>query len=107
MELKTQFYRDRFDEKQGFEVEYVIGACQMIRREAFKEVGLLDEHIFYGPEDADFCIRLHQKGWKIYFLPYVSIIHEYQQISRKKFFSKMSYIHLKGLLYFFWKHKHV
>lgn len=69
-------------------MEYVIGACQMIRREAFKEVGLLDEHIFYGPEDADFCIRLHEKGWKIYFLPYVSIIHEYQQISRKKFFSK-------------------
>lgn len=101
----NQFYREKFGLKQAFEVEYLIGACQLIRRSAFEQVGFLDEKIFYGPEDADFCIRLKEKKWKIFYLPYVSIIHEYQQISRKRIFSKISYIHFKALIYFFWKHK--
>ncbi|MBP1616201.1 MAG: putative glycosyltransferase [Bacteroidetes bacterium] len=104
---RSQFYRNKFALKEAFEVEYLIGACQMIRRKAFEQVGFLDEHIFYGPEDADFCIRLREKNWKVFYLPYVSIIHEYQQISHKRLFSKMSFIHLKGLIYFFRKHKHI
>ncbi|OJU38486.1 MAG: hypothetical protein BGN96_03310 [Bacteroidales bacterium 45-6] len=104
---RFQFYRNKFALEEAFEVEYLIGACQMIRRKAFEEVGFLDEHIFYGPEDADFCIRLREKKWKVFYLPYVSIIHEYQQISHKRLFSKMSFIHLKGLIYFFRKHKHI
>ena len=46
------------------EVDYVIGACQVIRRRALHEVGLFDERIFYGPEDIDLCLRLQQAGWR-------------------------------------------
>lgn len=47
-----------------FEPEYLIGACQFFRREAYLEAGPLDENIFYGPEDADFCLRIRKKGGK-------------------------------------------
>ncbi len=47
------------------EVEFSIGACQLFRRNAFEEVGGLDESIFYGPEDLDFCMKLRDRGWRV------------------------------------------
>jgi GT2 family glycosyltransferase len=100
----SQFYKELMDSDTPFPVEYVIGACQLIKRDALEEVGLLDENIFYGPEDADFCMRMWEKNRKVYYLPQVSIIHEYQQITNKKIFSRMSFVHIKALFYYFWKH---
>ncbi|MDR1698666.1 MAG: glycosyltransferase family 2 protein [Prevotellaceae bacterium] len=102
---QSQFYKKQMNGNVAFEVDYVIGACQLVRKTALDEVGLLDEHIFYGPEDADFCLRMKRRNWTTVYLPTVSIIHHYQQISRKKLFSKMSFLHLKGLIYYFWKWK--
>jgi GT2 family glycosyltransferase len=93
------------DSEQPFEVDYVIGACQLIRKEAQDKVGLLDERIFYGPEDADFCLRMKQAGYKVYYLPQVSIYHAYQRVSSHKIFSKITREHLRGLIYYFWKYK--
>ncbi|MDR1437098.1 MAG: glycosyltransferase family 2 protein [Candidatus Symbiothrix sp.] len=92
------------DSEKPFEVDYVIGACQLIRKEAQEKTGFLDEHIFYGPEDADFCLRMKQAGYKVYYLPQVSIYHAYQRVSSHKIFSKITRKHLWGLLYYFWKH---
>lgn len=47
------------------DVDFTIGACQVVRRSAFEQVGGLDERYFYGPEDADFCMRLRLAGWKV------------------------------------------
>jgi GT2 family glycosyltransferase len=88
-----------------FEVDYVIGACQLIRKEALEKIGLLDEAIFYGPEDADFCLRMKQAGYKVYYLPQTSIYHAYQRISSHKIFSKITRKHFQGLIYYFWKHR--
>jgi GT2 family glycosyltransferase len=93
------------DASEPFIVDYVIGACQLIRKEAFEKVGLLDEKIFYGPEDADFCLRVRKAGYNIYYLPQTTIYHAYQRISSSKIFSKTTYEHLKGLIYYFRKHK--
>jgi GT2 family glycosyltransferase len=89
---------------EPFEVDYVLGACQMIRREAQQKTGELDEHIFYGPEDADYCLRMHQAGYKVYFLPQTAIYHAYQRTSSQKVFSKLNMKHIQGLLYYFRKH---
>lgn len=104
-ENQSQFYRKEMLSLTPFGVEYIIGACQLIRKEVVDQVGYLDEHIFYGPEDADFCLRAHQKGWKVVYLPQVSFIHEYQQITNKRLFSRMSLLHTRALFYFFRKHK--
>lgn len=45
--------------------DYVSGAVMLVNKEVFKKVGLLDERFFLYYEDADFCIRARNKGFKI------------------------------------------
>lgn len=87
-----------------YEVDYVIGACQLIRRAALDEVGLYDEHIFYGPEDIDFCLRLRQAGWRVVLQPDAQVIHSEQRIARS-IFSPIGRKHTAGLGHYFWKHR--
>jgi len=86
------------------EVDYLIGACQVIRRELFDRVGLLDERIFYGPEDIDFCLRVRRAGWGIQWLHSVRIIHHEQRTTKRNPFSRISLRHYLALVYFFRKH---
>lgn len=89
------------------EVGYLMSACWMIRKEIFKTVGLLDEKIFYAPEDAEFCIRCHKAGYTVKYCRDAEIVHEWQRLSRKKLFSKHNFEHIKGLAYMFLKHKYL
>lgn len=93
------------DENGIIEPVYVIGACQMFWRKVVDKVGMLDEHIFYGPEDADWCMRIKKAGWKIHCLNNYTIIHDYRRSTRRSPFSKLGRMHIKALLYFYWKHK--
>lgn len=102
---EQQFYHQKMDDTHFFEVGYIIGACQMFRRSLLKEVGLLDESIFYGPEDADFCLRIKNAGYNVVYLPHVSLIHHYMRITNKRIFSRMSLLHLKAIIYFLWKNR--
>lgn len=86
------------------EPTYVIGACQMIKREVIDDIGILDENIFYGPEDADFCIRASKAGYKVVYLPQFSIIHLWRRATRRSLFSKLSLKHFVSLIYFYFKH---
>jgi GT2 family glycosyltransferase len=88
------------------EVDYVTGACQMIRRDAYKKVGPIDENIFYGPEDCDYCLRVWQAGYKVVYYPNATITHFAQRVTKKQPFSKLSWIQLKALCYYFLKHKY-
>lgn len=83
---------------------YVIGACQMFRRSIIDEIGLLDENIFYGPEDADWCMRIRNAGYTIDYLPQYNIIHHWQRATNRSPFSPLSRLHLRALLYFYRKH---
>ena len=57
------------------EVDWVSGACMMVRRDAFAAVGGMDEQFFLYWEDADLCRRLKQAGWKTYYQPGVTVTH--------------------------------
>ena len=83
---------------------YVIGACQMMRRSTYTGVGPLDERIFYGPEDADYCARVRKVGLSIDYLPHLSIIHDWRRSTRRKPFSRLGLLHARGLLHFWLKH---
>ena len=56
-------------------VDWVVGACLMVRREAFEQVGGLDEGFFMYSEELDWCHRLRDAGWKIVYLPTAAVIH--------------------------------
>lgn len=51
------------------------GACLLIRRQCFEEVGFLDPNIFFYCEDADYCERVHEAGWKILYLAEATVVH--------------------------------
>ncbi len=57
------------------EVDSVIGACMMVRREVIKQVGVLDEDYFLFLEETDWCYQIKKGGWKIYHMPQAEIIH--------------------------------
>lgn len=58
------------------EVEVITGAVMGIRRDAFEELGGLDERFFLFYEDHDFSRRLRLKGWKLCFLPQIQAVHQ-------------------------------
>jgi GT2 family glycosyltransferase len=85
------------------EVENISGACLMLRREAVEQIGFLDEGFFMYFEDMDYCLRLQNAGWKMYYLPQGEIIHLVGRSSggRMRSYSVHSY---RALFYFYRKH---
>jgi len=57
------------------EVDWVSGACMMVRRQAFESVGGMDDQFFLYWEDADLCFRLKRAGWSTVYNPSVGITH--------------------------------
>lgn len=57
------------------EVDWVSGACMMMRRMAFEAVGGMDEQFFLYWEDADLCLRLKRAGWLTVYNPAVGVTH--------------------------------
>lgn len=91
--------------QEPFEPFYVIGAAQMFPRYIYEAVGGLDENIFYGPEDADFCMAVRRIGKKIVYNPAVTIIHDWQRATTSRLFSAGARHHIAALLYFYRKHR--
>jgi len=56
-------------------VDWVSGACMMVRREAFEAVGLLDEEFFLYYEEPDLCRRLERAGWSCWYVPSCAVVH--------------------------------
>ena len=88
-------------------VDYAISAFWLMRRDVLEAVGLLDEHIFYSPEDADYCLRVWSAGYTVMYDPSVYAIHCAQEISRGFRPSRAALSHIAGLIYFFRKHRYV
>lgn len=57
------------------EIDSAVGAFMMVRRIAGDDTRWWDEDYFFYGEDIDFCFKLKEKGWKIYFVPKVSVLH--------------------------------
>lgn len=91
-------------------VDFVIGACLLVRREAYKQVGGFDDSFFMYQEETDWQRRMHNRGWKIGFTPDAQVTHlggasgasEKAKISGHFFDSMDHYLHkhygLAGLL---------
>ena len=60
---------------ESVEVDSVIGACMIVRREALDQVGFLDEDYFLFLEETDWCYRMKGAGWKICHVPQAEVYH--------------------------------
>jgi len=63
------------DRREPYEVDWVSGACMMVRREAVADVGMLDSAYFLMWEDTDWCFRMKRAGWKVYCVHDADVVH--------------------------------
>lgn len=56
-------------------VDWVNGACMMVRSNVIQQIGGLDEGYFIYAEEIDWCYRMHKAGWLVYFLSDAEITH--------------------------------
>lgn len=66
-----------------FTVDFVLGAALMVRGEAIRQVGGLDDGYFMYCEEMDWCLRLASAGWTILAAPAARVIHHEGQSSRQ------------------------
>jgi GT2 family glycosyltransferase len=55
--------------------DWVGGACMLARAAAIAQVGVLDERFFMYAEDIDWCHRMWQSGWEVWYTPEVAVVH--------------------------------
>lgn len=86
------------DHNQPQPVDWLLGACLLVRREALNQVGPLDEGFFLYVEDIDWARRMHCAGWQVYYLPTAKIIHHHLAVSDKRLWSRYSFFHLQSMV---------
>ncbi|HEC24163.1 MAG TPA: glycosyltransferase [Chloroflexi bacterium] len=90
------------DENETAEVDSVVGAFMMVRREAIADVGLLDEAFFMYGEDLDWSKRIKEAGWKIVYYPEVQVRHVKRAASRQSRRAQFEFV--RAFLIFYNKH---
>jgi N-acetylglucosaminyl-diphospho-decaprenol L-rhamnosyltransferase len=73
--LFNAFYGGNRPSDKVQDTEFLTGACLLIRRAAFTEVGPFDEDFFMFAEEADWCLRCRERGWRVTFFPDSEVVH--------------------------------
>ena len=84
-------------------VDVLVGCFSMIRREAFDEVGLLDENLFMYGDDVDWCRRCWEAGWQVVFFPGAKAIHDRGKITAP-YPVRFAVAQQKSVLHYWTKH---
>ncbi|AIQ71274.1 glycosyltransferase family 2 protein [Paenibacillus graminis] len=91
------------DPDQDYPVDCLVGAFMLLRRETIDQVGGLDEDFFMYGEDLDWCFRIKEAGWGIYYYPQTSIVHLKGGSARRRPF-KIVYEFHRAMILFHRKH---
>jgi GT2 family glycosyltransferase len=95
------FYAGGFGHDEERDVEVVMGACMLVRRDAVDQVGYCDEDYFLFSEETDWCFRFRQAGWDVVFFPGAECVHVRGAAHRGRLYRE----NLRGHLLFLWKHR--
>jgi N-acetylglucosaminyl-diphospho-decaprenol L-rhamnosyltransferase len=90
------------DENVLAEVDSVVGAFMMVRTEAIRQVGLLDEKFWMYGEDLDWSKRIKDRGWKVIYNPGVTVLHVKRASSRQNKRTELEFY--RAMLIFYYKH---
>jgi GT2 family glycosyltransferase len=86
-------------------VDYVTGCAMLVKRQVLETVGLLDEQFFMYYEDADFCRRGIEAGFKVACVPWAKVWHRVS-LSANKVLSATSYRSAKSRVMFYRRYRH-
>ena len=94
------FYAGDFDHGETRDVEWVMGASLLVRRDAIDAVGPADSAFFLFSEETDWCYRFHRAGWTVVFHPGAEVVH----VSGAAHAGRMFKENVRSHLRFFTKH---
>jgi GT2 family glycosyltransferase len=72
--LRRYYLLDQPDDAT-LDVDWVMGAAMLVRREAIDQVGVFDEGFFMYSEEVDWCRRIKAAGWRVVYHPSVQVVH--------------------------------
>lgn len=98
-------YRPMPAEGPWWDVDFVIGACQLVRRAVFEEAGRFDESYFYGPEDVDLCLRLRRRGSRVLQVGAAQCDHPPRRRNRR-LLTRRGLRHGWAVTRHLWRHRH-
>ncbi len=85
------------------DVGWISGACMMVRRQTVETAGPLDAALFMFHEDVEWCMRIHQAGWRVVYHPGSIVVHLGGQSVRQDL-GRMLVISQHSQFYLFQKH---
>lgn len=99
----TRYLMRDFDHEESREVEWLVGACMIVRREALADIGLMDERFFMYFEDVDWCYRTWKSGWRVYYAADAVMTHAHARESARPGISRQLLVHVLSLFHFYEK----
>lgn len=73
--LLRRYYALDLPDDATADVDWLTGACIMVPRAVYEQIGGLDEGYFMYSEELDWCRRIKEAGWRVVYLPRARIIH--------------------------------
>jgi GT2 family glycosyltransferase len=81
--LMDSEWNGRIRSRQPVPIDHPLGACMLIRRQAWDEIGPLDEGYFMYLEEIDWCRRARLRGWQVWHVPSALAVHHAGQSTRQ------------------------
>ena len=86
------------------EADWMLGGFLMLRRATLDELGGFDEGFFLYGEDIDLCYRAARAGWERWYVPEAVVVHAHQAVTDRRFLTRRTLWHWRGILRFARKH---
>lgn len=83
-----------------FEVDWIMGACMLVRCDVLQDVGTMDEDYFFYSEETDWCFRIKRKNWKIWYTTNAQIYHLWGGSTRSGSVIQLVRLYHAKILYF-------
>jgi len=101
--FSRRYLLTNWDHASVREVDWLSGACLMVRRAAIEQVGGMDEAFFMFNEDVDWCRRMQLAGWANSYVPDAVVVHHIGA-SRKRVAPRVIVARHRGMIHYFHKH---
>jgi hypothetical protein len=106
----ARFLMKDYDRESVRCVDWLMGACLMVREKAIDDVGGMDERFFLYFEDVDWCRRFWKGGWRVCYMPTALFSHYHQKSSEKNGLlgmvsNRIVREHISSAIKYFWKYR--
>lgn len=108
--VKDHFLMKDFDHNSTIPVDWIMGSAMFVRSDAIDDVGMFDDRYWMYAEDSDWCRRMWESGWPVYYVHNITIKHVHGRgsasvpgIFKALLKNKLARIHIKSWLQYMWK----